>query len=88
MTIEHARGLQEEPAEELEAAGRVTLVKGEVSLVRGEQRSRPAVGDSIRAGDVFETASEASVGIEHAGHTVVLMERARPTCRLSLTTLH
>ncbi len=81
MTIEHARVVPGEQVEQERAAGLVTLVKGEVALVRGDERSQPGVGDAIRAGDVLETASEASVGIEHAGHTVVLMERARLSVR-------
>ncbi|MBW2264270.1 MAG: hypothetical protein JRG91_20075, partial [Deltaproteobacteria bacterium] len=82
MTIEHAEVMPEEPVEDdAQVAGRVTLVKGEVALVRGDERSQPSVGDELHAGDVIETASEASVGIEHAGHTVVLMERARLSVR-------
>lgn len=77
--------VSEEPVAE-QAAGRVVMVRGEVTLVRGKARGAPGVGDEIVTGDRIESREGAAFGMEHAGHTIVLVGEGRLSMRGSTAT--
>jgi hypothetical protein len=75
---------EEQEAEQ--AAGRVVMVRGEVTLVRGRASGVPEVGDEIVTGDLIESREGAAFGMEHAGHTIVLVGEGRLSVRGSTAT--